>query len=94
MAEFMAIEVAEYIERGLDTRTKGGLRVVETPCTFLDLDGWLQVSNSSPAGKFEATADCSGLNRLGEVGRTESPDRRSGGRRAIFGARIRRDLPP
>lgn len=89
MAEFMAIEVAEYIERGLDTvanRSRGGFRVVETPLAFLDLfghsyhagalglafigkagdpraalDGWLQVSNTSPAGKFEAAAGLLGI---------------------------------
>lgn len=89
MAEFMSIEIAEYIERGLvalSGRTHGGFRIVETPCTFLDLcertycagalglaligkagepqaalHAWLQVSNTSPAGKFEAAAALLGI---------------------------------
>ncbi|SPE43248.1 hypothetical protein SBA3_860017 [Candidatus Sulfopaludibacter sp. SbA3] len=89
MAEFMAIEVAEYIERGLDAvanRPRGGFRILETPHAFLDLFGhayhagalglavigkagdpqaalaeWLQVSNTSPAGKFVAAAGLLGI---------------------------------
>lgn len=89
MAEFMAIEVAENIERGLDSvanRPKSGFRVRENPFAFLDLlghtyhagalglafigkagdprvalDGWMQVSNVSPAGKFAAAAGLLGI---------------------------------
>jgi hypothetical protein len=88
MAEFMAIEVAEYIERGLDVanRPKGGFRVRETPLAFLDLrrqtchagalglaligkagdpqaalEGWLQISNISSAGKFATAAGLLGI---------------------------------
>lgn len=41
MAEFMAIEVAEYIERGLAAaeRPEGGFRVLESPLSFLHLRG-------------------------------------------------------
>jgi hypothetical protein len=42
MAEFMATEVAEYIERGLSAaanRSKGTIRVLEMPGVFLDLLG-------------------------------------------------------
>ena len=85
----MSIEIAEYIERGLASmggRPHGGVRIVETPCVFLELCGrtygagalglaligktgnpqaaleaWLQVSNSSPAGRFEAAAALLGI---------------------------------
>ncbi len=85
----MSIEIAEYIERGLQAlagRPHGGFRVAETPCAFLDLSGhiyragalglaligkagdaetafdaWQQVSNTSPAGRFEAAAALLGV---------------------------------
>lgn len=85
----MSIEIAEYIERGLEAlagRPHGGIRVVETPCAFLDLSGhtycagalglaligkagspqaafeaWQQVSNTSPAGRFDAAAGLLGI---------------------------------
>lgn len=42
MAEFMTMEVGEYIERGLALATNlsdKGFQVLETPATFLDLQG-------------------------------------------------------
>ncbi len=89
MAECVAIEVAEYIEHGLEfagRRARNAGRVVETPGIFLDaaettyyagalglalmgktgdpqkaLSDWKQVSNTSPAGKFQAAADLLGI---------------------------------
>lgn len=89
MAEFVAMEVAELMERGLEFTTKTddkGFRVKEEPNAFLGLvnsvysasslglaligragdpqtalEGWLEVSNRSAAGKFEALADLLGV---------------------------------
>jgi hypothetical protein len=89
MAEFVAIDVAELIERGLEYTTKtgrDGFRVQERSNAFLGLvgsvyfagslglaligragdprnalDRWLEVSNRSAAGKFEALANLLGI---------------------------------
>jgi hypothetical protein len=89
MAELMAIEMAELIERGLEfarDETPEGLRVQERSNVFLErvdavyragalglalvgrtadpgvaLSQWMEVSNSSPSGRFEAAGRLLGI---------------------------------